>query len=114
MEHIFLIDITEGTGYHNHALAALNEFLDLFPEHKNKFKVHIRGGNKFYEIPISELGKLSPNLQEISYSHLDNASIKISEINGNDEKLINGWIYNNSQKDSFFHYISLTKKQIHF
>lgn len=112
MEHIFLIDITEGTGYHNHALAALDEFLDLFPEHKNKFKVHIRAGNKFYEIPISELGKLSPNLQEISYSHLDNASIKISEISGNDEKSINGWIYNNSQKDSFFHYISLTKKSI--
>lgn len=111
MEHIFLIDISENTGYNQCVKEVVSDFLALFPEHMEKFKIHIRAKDKFFEIPWSELSKDAPKLKEIDYSRF-NSQVDLSGEEGSNSPFINGWLASNAQKDSYFHYICPTKKKI--
>ncbi len=111
MEHIFLIDDSEDTGYRKHVLEALSEFLDLFPEHKNEFKFHIRIKDKFFEIPANEITKDNPTLTEIKYSDYEKTTM-LSRTEGEDCWSVNDWMAGNAQNKSYFHYVYPTRNTI--
>ena len=113
-KHIFLLDITEGNKEHNrYALEAVKEFLALFPEHKDKFEIHVRAGDKFCKVPYSELNKDNPKLEEVDYKEYKTTGGEdITTTRGIDSEAVNRWLFNNARKDNFFHYICPTAESI--
>lgn len=113
MEHIFLIDMSEGNEkYNQYTKEVIDKFLNLFPEHKDKFKIHIKNKDKFYNIPLNELTKDNPQMEEVDYNnHYQDANV-INSVEENNFDRVNGWLFNNAQKDVFFHYCIPTSKPI--
>ncbi|MBE6451913.1 MAG: hypothetical protein E7012_00275 [Alphaproteobacteria bacterium] len=84
MKYSIMIDVAKDvdTEYAVCANNACNEFLKLFPEHKNKFDIYMRYGNTVYNCKTGETKPYNPTISEQQLQNIADKNQYIKQADG--------------------------------